>query len=93
MAKSVFALDFVSPRRTKDRPFSPKARIALKAFTQDTADGLPFVASGTSFQELKDSVNDLIKDLKRVRKEAKRRFERHQRDSATPNRTRPRKGK
>ena len=93
MGKFVFTLDFVSPRRTKDRPFSPKARIAVKAFTQDTADGLPFVASGTSFQELKDGVNDLIKDLKRVRKEAKRRFERHQRDFPKRKKTRSTKGK
>jgi hypothetical protein len=93
MAKSVFALDFVSPRRSKDRPFSPKARIAVRAFTQDTADGLPFVASGTSFQELKDGVNDLIKDLKRVRKEAKRLFEKYQRDFPARKKTRSTKGK
>jgi hypothetical protein len=88
MAKSVFTLDFVSPRRTKDRPFSPKARIAVKVFTQDTADGLPFVASGTTFQELKDAVNYLIKDLKRAQKEAKRRFKRHERDVSKRKKTR-----
>ena len=82
MPKSVFALHFVSPRRGKDRPFSPKARISVQVFTQDTADGAPFIASETSFKELDRAVDGLIKDLKRVRKEARRRFEDHERDFA-----------
>jgi hypothetical protein len=82
MAKSVFALQFVSPRRAKDRPFSPKARISVQVFTQDTADGHPFIASETSFEELYRAVDGLIKDLKRVRKEARRRFEDHENELA-----------
>jgi hypothetical protein len=84
MAKSVFALHFVSPRRAKDRPFTPKARISVRVFTQDTADGHPFIASETSFKELDGAVDSLIKDLKRVRKEARRRFEDHERELVKP---------
>jgi hypothetical protein len=75
MAKRVFALHFTAPRKDKDRPFRPNARIAVKNFLQDAADGLPFVAAGSQFKKLDRAVDDLIKDLKRVRKEARRRFE------------------
>ncbi len=78
MSNPAFELHFVSPRKSKDRPFSPNARIAVKTFTQDTAEGLPFVATGGSFKELESAVDGLIKDLKRVRKEAKRQFEAHE---------------
>jgi hypothetical protein len=74
----VFALHFVSPRKGKDRPFSPKARIAVKAFSQDTADGPPFIAAGASVKEIDDAIDALIKDLKRVRKDARRRFDEHE---------------
>jgi hypothetical protein len=93
MPKSVFALHFVSPRRGKDRPFSPKARISVQVFTQDTADGAPFIASETSFKELDGAVDGLIKDLKRVRKEARRRFKDHDSDSVKSRRTNSRKRK
>jgi hypothetical protein len=93
MAKPVFSLDFVSPRKAKDRPFSPKARIAVKVFTQDTADGLPFIATGVSFKELDGAVDALIKDLKRVRKEARRRFESYEEDFAKTNKRKSKKGK
>ncbi len=74
----VFALHFVSPRKDKDRPFSPRARIAVKVFSQDMADGPPFIAGAASIKELDDAIDSLIKDLKRVRKEARRRFDDHE---------------
>lgn len=78
-----FELEFLAPRKHKDRPFSPRARIAIKNFTQDTADGSPIVAAGsTSFKRFDEAVDGLIKELKSIRRRAKRRFEEHETRSA-----------
>jgi hypothetical protein len=78
MAKPVFGLHFVAPRKNKDRPFSPRARVAVEAFSQDSAEGLPFVATGATKKEFDDAVEALIKDLKKVRNEARRLFDDHE---------------
>ncbi len=82
MTKPAFELEFLAPRKGKDRPFSPKARIAVKAFAQDTPDALPIVASGVSFKELDEAVDTLIQELKSIRRVAKRRFGDHKKNSA-----------
>jgi hypothetical protein len=78
MAKPVFGLHFLAPRKHKDRPFSPRARVAVESFNQDSADGLPFVAAGATKEEFDKAVEDLIKDLKQVRRRARRLFEDHE---------------
>ncbi len=82
MANPVFKLEFLSPQKGKDRPFSPKARIGVESFTQDSADGTPFVSNGaTSYTEFKTAVDGLLKELKSIRKDGKRRFADHEKDS------------
>jgi len=78
-----FELDFLAPRKHKDRQFSLRALIAVKTFTQDTADGTPIVTAGcASFEVFDGAVGALIKELKSIRRKAKRRFEKHEKDSA-----------
>jgi hypothetical protein len=93
MAKRVFALHFTAPRKDKDRPFTPNARIAVKNFVQDTADGLPFIGAGARFEKLDRVVDDLIRDLKRIRKEARRRFEDFDNQRKKREKRKTRKGK
>ena len=82
MAKgTVFELDFLGPRKRKDRPFSSRARIAVKTFTQDTADGMPIVSPAcTAFKDFERTVDTLIGELKRIRKQAKRKFGENKKD-------------
>ena len=82
MAKgSVFELDFLVPRKRKDRPFSSRARIVVKTFTQDTADGMPIVSPAcTNFKDFERTVDTLMKELKSIRKRAKRRFGENEKD-------------
>jgi hypothetical protein len=78
MAKPVFGLHFVAPRKHKDRPFSPRATVAVETFGQDSADGLPFIAAGATKEGFDEAVEALIKDLKRVRSKARRLFDDHE---------------